>query len=106
MFYDGLFTGALLDEPRLEQMLQLIRVPGAYPPAVTPSYGMGIMADPDGPFGLSYGHGGGGPGYSLFASIVLQSERGRFRVGVVCNHRFGADRKGGVDALGQVASAA
>src|SRR2546430_17593492 len=60
MFYDGLFTGALLDEPRLEQMLQLIRVPGAYPPAVTPGYGMGILADPDGPVCLRYGHRGWG----------------------------------------------
>ena len=106
MFYDGLFTGALLDEPRLEQMLQLIRVPGAYPPAVTPSYGMGIMADPDGPFGPSYGHGGGGPGYSLFASIVPQSPRGRLSVAVFCNNSFGADAKWGAHALCQVATAA
>jgi D-alanyl-D-alanine carboxypeptidase len=36
-------------------------VPGSF---ARPSYGLGVMADPDSPLGLVIGHGGGGPGYS------------------------------------------
>jgi D-alanyl-D-alanine carboxypeptidase len=105
MFYEGLFDGVLLDERHLDQMLQLVRVPGTHPPAVTPSYGMGIMADPDGLFGPSYGRGGGGPGYSLFASILPQWSKGRLSVAVFCNNSFSADAEHGVHALFQVATA-
>ena len=72
---------------------------------MTPSYGMGIMADPDGPFGASYGHGGGGPGYSVFASIVPRSKHGRLSATLFCNNSFGSDTERGVHALCQVATA-
>ena len=105
MFYEGLFDGVLLDVRHLDQVLQLVRVPGTHPPAVTPSYGMGIMADPDGLFGPSYGHGGAGPGYNLFASILPQWSKGRVSVAVFCNNSFSADAERGVHALFQVATA-
>jgi D-alanyl-D-alanine carboxypeptidase len=105
-FYDALFSGAMLDKPHLEKMLQLVRVPGAHPPAVTPSYGMGIMADPDGPFGSSYAHGGGGPGYSLFAEILPHAPKGRLSVAVFCNNSLGADAREGAHKLLKVATAA
>jgi D-alanyl-D-alanine carboxypeptidase len=104
LFYDALFSGVLLDQQHLDQMLQLTRVPGSHPPAVTPSYGMGIMADPDGPFGPSYGHGGGGPGYSLCAAILPRSPQGRLSVAVFCNNSLGADAGQGVDGLFQAAA--
>jgi D-alanyl-D-alanine carboxypeptidase len=88
-----------LDEPHLNQMLHLTRVRGSHPPAVTPSYGMGIMADPDGPYGPSYGHGGGGPGYSLFAGMLPGSPTGRLSVAVFCNSSLGADAGQGVNEL-------
>jgi D-alanyl-D-alanine carboxypeptidase len=106
MFYDTLFGGALLDKRHLDQMLQLVRVPGSHPPAVTPSYGMGIMADPDGPFGASYGHGGGGPGYNLFAAILPHRARGRLSVAVFCNNSLGADTQRAAHELFRIAIAA
>jgi D-alanyl-D-alanine carboxypeptidase len=40
------------------------------PGFVRPSYGLGVMADPEHPLGTVVGHGGGGPGYAagVFAS--------------------------------------
>ena len=104
-FYDALFSGAMLDKQHLDNMLRLVRVPGSHPPAVTPSYGIGIMADPDGPFGSSYAHGGSGPGYSLFAEIVPDARRGRLSVAVFCNNSLGADARHGTHQLFQVATA-
>jgi D-alanyl-D-alanine carboxypeptidase len=104
LFYDALFSGGLVDQQHLEQMLQLTRVPGSHPPAVTPSYGMGIMADPDGPLGPSYGHGGGGPGYSLYAAILPHSPQGRLSVAVFYNTSLGAEAGQGVDELFQAAA--
>ena len=83
--FDAVFSGKLLDETSLRTMVDLIRVPGNHPPAITPSYGMGIMADPDSPFGPSFGHGGGGPGYALWCSIIPKSTVGRLAVAVFCN---------------------
>jgi D-alanyl-D-alanine carboxypeptidase len=83
--FDAVFAGELLDPESLRNMLQLTHVPGNHPPAVTPSYGMGIMGDPDAPFGASFGHGGGGPGYALWTSTIPRSTLGRLTVAVFCN---------------------
>jgi D-alanyl-D-alanine carboxypeptidase len=88
-FYDALITGQLVDAEALREMLTMVRVPGHHPPAVTPSSGMGIFGDPDSPVGASYGHGGGGPGYNLDASIVPRSSRGRVALAVFCNSSYG-----------------
>jgi D-alanyl-D-alanine carboxypeptidase len=93
--YDGLFAGELLDPKGLDQMLRLVRVPGSHPPGITPSYGLGIMADPDGLLGSSYGHGGGGPGYSLSASILPRSAAGRLSIAVFCNSSLGPNAQAG-----------
>jgi D-alanyl-D-alanine carboxypeptidase len=90
-FFDALFGGKILKESSLHTMLTLTRVPGAHPPAVSPSYGMGIMADPDAQAGASYGHIGGGPGYSLSSIIIPNSNAGRLSVAVFCNSSDGAD---------------
>jgi D-alanyl-D-alanine carboxypeptidase len=105
-FYDGLFRGELLDPEHLALMLRMVRVPGSHPPTVTPSCGLGILGDPDGPYGPSYGHGGGGPGYALEASILPRSARGRVAVAVFCNSSLGADVKACEHALLRVATAA
>jgi D-alanyl-D-alanine carboxypeptidase len=83
-----------------------VRVPGSQPPARTPSCGLGPMADPDGPFGLSYGHGGGGPGYSLSACILPGSTAGRLSVASFCNSSVGLAVRAGEYALLQVVAAA
>lgn len=85
-FFEGLFGGALLEPVALEQMLKLVRVPGSHPPAVAPSYGLGIMADPEGAFGPEYGHGGGGPGWSLRAGHWPRLRGHRLSLAVLCNH--------------------
>ncbi len=98
-FYDSLFAGALLDRDWLEQMLQLVRVPGTHPPTITPSCGMGVLGDPDGPFGPSFGHGGGGPGYSLATTILPRFSAGRLSVAVFCNSSEGESASIGEDSL-------
>ena len=54
----------------LEKMCQLRRAVAAHPRYVTPSYGLGLMADPDHPCGAMYGHNGAGPGYSASAFYI------------------------------------
>ena len=85
LFFDRLLDGQLLQPGSLSKMLQLVRVPGNHPPAVSPGYGLGIMGDPDGALGASYGHGGGGPGYQASASILPWQDAGRLCVAVFCN---------------------
>jgi D-alanyl-D-alanine carboxypeptidase len=102
-FYDSLFAGELLDSQSLDRMLRLVRVPGLSPSSVTPCCGLGILADPDGPFGASFGHGGNGPGYSLSASIVPRSANGRLSIAVFCNSSMGANAKTGEEEMLRVA---
>ncbi len=85
-FFEAVLDAALLEPAAREQMLRLVRVPGSHPPAVTPSYGLGIMADPNGSFGPEYGHGGGGPGWSLRTGHWPQLRGHRFTLAVLCNH--------------------
>jgi D-alanyl-D-alanine carboxypeptidase len=76
-FLDALFEGALLSRRSLAEMMTLVRVPVdrtshaalAASPLRTnsPSYGLGLMADPASPWGLLVGHNGGGPCYSASA---------------------------------------
>ena len=98
-FYDGLLAGVLLDRNELEQMLQLVRVPGTHPPTVSPSCGLGILGDPDSPLGPSFGHGGGGPGYSLATTILPRFSAGRLSVAVFCNSSEGQNAGLGEQAL-------
>ena len=67
-FLDALSSGRLVSRPSLEEMIELVSVPGpAAQPWGKPSYGLGVMADPASPWGLVWGHNGGGPGYSASA---------------------------------------
>ena len=66
-FYRGLFAGAVLSPAMLQEMCAIRRAVASHPRFVTPSYGLGLMADPDCPYGEMYGHNGGGPGYSASA---------------------------------------
>lgn len=73
-FLDALFRGRILSQQSLDQMCELVIVPGA-PSAATnplsrwgrPSYGLGLMGDPKSPWGLVLGHNGGGPCYNASA---------------------------------------
>lgn len=84
-FYHELFEGRLLSGRMLTQMLELIEVGAEHPHFATPSYGLGVMADPDSPYGPLYGHTGGGPGYSAAAYHLRRQEGRRLTVGVLTN---------------------
>lgn len=84
--FEALFAGRLLEKDSLDAMLDLTRVPGHHPPAVTPSYGLGIMGDPDATHGPEYGHGGGGPGWNLRAVLHPDLAGRRVTAAVFCNH--------------------
>jgi D-alanyl-D-alanine carboxypeptidase len=68
-FFDGLFRGRLLSAASLRQMMEFVPVPGIEQDRYRrrPSYGLGVMGDPESPWGLVAGHNGGGPGYSVSA---------------------------------------
>jgi D-alanyl-D-alanine carboxypeptidase len=84
-FYQALFGGKLVQRESLEAMTQLVRVPGDRPPAVSPSYGLGLMSDPDGIYGPDFSHGGDGPGYSLYAGCHREFSGRRVSAAVFCN---------------------
>jgi D-alanyl-D-alanine carboxypeptidase len=84
-FYQALFGGKLVLRDSLEEITQLVRIPGDYPPGVSPSYGLGLMSDPDGIYGPDFSHGGGGPGYSLYAGCQLEFGGRRVSAAVFCN---------------------
>jgi D-alanyl-D-alanine carboxypeptidase len=44
------------------------------PGFVRPSYGLGVMADPESPLGILVGHGGGGPGYAAGVFAVPRAD--------------------------------
>jgi D-alanyl-D-alanine carboxypeptidase len=70
-FFDALFCGRLVSSQSLREMTTLVPVPGT-PTAPSrrwgkPSYGLGIMGDPESRWGPLWGHNGGGPGYRTSA---------------------------------------
>jgi D-alanyl-D-alanine carboxypeptidase len=74
-FVDSLLRAELLSGPSLAQMMKLVDVPGVERDQHRgrPSYGLGLMGDPEAPWGLVVGHNGGGPGYgaSVFHAVAL-----------------------------------
>ena len=71
-FFDALFDGELLPPQSIHDMTTLvpIGVEGPAAPASRwrrPSYGLGIMGDPESSWGRLWGHNGGGPGYTASA---------------------------------------
>jgi D-alanyl-D-alanine carboxypeptidase len=87
-FYRGLFAGALLPPALLHEMRRVRRAVVTHPRYVTPGYGLGLMADPDGPYGAMHGHNGAGPGYSASAFHFKPSPDDTFKgvtIAVLCN---------------------
>jgi len=80
-FFDSLFAGSLLSGDRVREMLELIRLETFSPEdrdalplrPESPSYGLGLMGDPDSPWGLLVGHNGGGPCYRASAFTATKS---------------------------------
>lgn len=84
-FFAGLFTGAIIQEQLLREMTTLVRVPGNHPPFKTPSYGLGLMADPGATPGPAYGHVGGGPGYRAAAFHFAPEGQESFTIAALAN---------------------
>ena len=87
-FYDRLFAGNLLPGHLHDEMRTVVRVPASTPSNqrfVTPSYGLGLIADPLSPYGVLYGPSGGGPGYTSAALHVVPSRRPPVTVAVLSN---------------------
>jgi D-alanyl-D-alanine carboxypeptidase len=89
-FYQALFAGKLVQRESLDQMTQLVPVPGDHPPAVSPAYGLGLMGDLSGAYGPEFGHGGAGPGASAWAGHQPKLKQRRVSSAVICN-RDGVD---------------
>jgi len=84
-FYQALFAGKLVQRSSLDEMTELIRVPGDHPPAASPGYGLGLAGDPDGRHGAEFGHAGGGPGYAVYAGYHRDFSGRRVSAAVFCN---------------------
>jgi D-alanyl-D-alanine carboxypeptidase len=70
-FFDALFCRDLLPAPSLREMTTLVSIGAGAAAGASrrgkPGYGLGIMGDPESPWGRVWGHNGGGPGYSTSA---------------------------------------
>jgi D-alanyl-D-alanine carboxypeptidase len=85
-FYDRLMAGDLLPSRLLDQMRTSVRASAPFNQRfVAPSYGLGLIADPESPYGVLYGHSGGGPGYTSAALHVIPSQRQPVTVAVLSN---------------------
>ena len=58
----------------VERLTESVFIGGESEGYVRPSYGLGVMHDPESRLGELIGHGGGGPGYSTGAFAVLGDE--------------------------------
>lgn len=84
-FYDGIFSGKLLDVKQLKEMLTLVPTGTRHPWYKKTCYGLGIMADPESRYGEMYGHGGDGPGYNLWAMHLPDFHGRKLTLAVFCN---------------------
>jgi D-alanyl-D-alanine carboxypeptidase len=89
LIFDALLAGRSLKPETLAEMLTLAPIPSRDPSEVTPSFGMGIFADPSTLRGPHYCHGGGGPGYDLNASVLPETGIGRITIATFVNTSSG-----------------
>ncbi len=66
-FYDALFAGRIVSAASVGKMMETVDVLKIPPVASIPAYGLGLMHFRKDPLGDSFGHGGGGPGYTTYA---------------------------------------
>lgn len=89
-FLDLLFGGHLLGVESLAEMTTPVPVTTNHPWMTKPSYGLGLMMDPDNRFGAVAGHTGAGPGYST-AAYRFPDVHGHRITSVALVNRDGAD---------------
>jgi len=80
-FYEGLFAGELLSQESLKEMTTSVR----FNSSSGPGYGLGIGCSPDYSLGESYGHGGNGPGYVIYAGYMPNLNGAPASFCAICN---------------------
>jgi D-alanyl-D-alanine carboxypeptidase len=85
-FFESHSEGALLSAAMMEAMAEPQIVPVTHPFFTQPAYGLGLMLDPQSPYGLVAGHGGGGPGYAT-AAFRFPNVRGHSVIAVALANR-------------------
>src|SRR5262249_441524 len=94
-FFDALLGGALLSPQSRRDMTTLVPIGPAAESAARwrkPSYGLGIMGDPESDFGRLWGHNGDGPGYT--ASALHAPDLGAVTVCAMCAFEGEVDAEG------------
>ena len=84
-FYDALFGGKLVSGESLAEMTKTVDVLPNPPEESVPSYGLGLMHFRKSPRGDAYGHGGGGPGYTTYATHFPNLDGKRVSISLVLN---------------------
>jgi D-alanyl-D-alanine carboxypeptidase len=87
--FDALIAGELLRSDTLRQMLTLVPLPELQDEQRVIHGGMGVYSDLASRRGRNYGHGGGGPGYDLGASVYPETSLGRVSIAVFVNSSSG-----------------
>ncbi len=90
--YHALFAGKLVNKGSLKEMINAISImTDAGPHFKKPSYGFGLMIDPENQYGCSYGHGGDGPGFNTWSVFYPEFNGDQREVGVTvfCNTSMG-----------------
>lgn len=89
-FYAALMGGGVLDAASLAAMTQAVPSVGdAGPFYRRPSYGLGLMIDPDWGHGGLFGHGGDGPGANTWAMHLPDFHGRALTLAVFCNTTMG-----------------
>jgi D-alanyl-D-alanine carboxypeptidase len=83
-FLHALFSERIVGGVSLRELTTLVPVPKGPPRWRRPSYGLGVMADPESPWGPLFGHGGGGPGYDASVFHAPGLARGGTTVCALC----------------------
>ncbi|MEH6549900.1 MAG: serine hydrolase domain-containing protein [Pseudomonadales bacterium] len=85
-FYQALFTSNLVSKESLALMTDAIPINQyAGPHFIKPSYGLGLMIDPQCDFGGSYGHGGDGPGFNSWSAYYPDFYGRAVIITILCN---------------------
>lgn len=87
--FDALLAGHLLTADSLAKMLTTVPLPGSREDGLTIGSAMGVYSVRSSRWGLSYAHGGGGPGYDLDAAVFPDSSLGRVSIAVFVNSSCG-----------------
>ncbi|MCK5829890.1 MAG: beta-lactamase family protein [Methylococcales bacterium] len=88
--YYSLLSGRLVNKNSLHAMTKAVSIgqtAGSH--FKNPSYGFGLMIDPENEYGISYGHGGDGPGFNTWSVYYPEFNNRSVGVTIFCNTSMG-----------------